>query len=343
MAVTVGYAALQARVRARRSRLLEEVDWRRLLEADDPRRELDAATMGEAVERHAELTTIERRLRRRVYDETWSLAEHAPRAARDLLRWYAGRFTVQDIKLLIRVLHHGRPAREALDAMTLYDENVSADSFVHARSLADLLRALGRTPYGRALDNAWERYQAERRPFYLEVALDLAFERGLVERIDALSGGDAADARALLGTWLARKNLIAAVRYRALAGVRPEEIVNFCLHRDFGGGLAMVQRVAAGAPLRQEAAALGLELSAEGSERDLLLEAERATDEQRRRAAEQRFARSPFGLGLVLAYLIQLEAQSDDLVRILEGKAQGIDGDALRARLPKGAHRRVDP
>lgn len=337
MAVAVGFAALQARVRARRSRLLSDLDWARLIEADDPRRELETELSAEGLDRHADLSRIERALRRRDYDETLSLAEHAPRASRDLLRWYASRFVVQDLKLLIRALHYGRPVREALDAMTLGEGDAKAlRAVVRARSLQDVVHAIDGTPYGRALDNAWDRYQAERRPFYLEVALDLAFERGLVDRIEALSGGDAADARALLGMWLARINLLAAVRYRALAGVRPEEIVNFCLHRDFGGGLAMVQRVAAGASLRSEAAALGLELPDEGTERELLIEAERATDRKRREAAERRFARSPFGVGLVLAYLITLEAQTADLVRLLEGKAQGMAADDLQERLAKG-------
>lgn len=337
MAVAVGFAALQARVRARRSRLLADTDWARLIEAADPGRELESERVAEGLDRHADLGQIERALRRRVYDETLSLAEHAPRTSRDLLRWYASRFVVQDLKLLIRVLHHGRPVREALDAMTLGEKDTTTlNAVVRARTLPDVVRAMDGTPYGRALANAWDRYQAEHRPFYLEVALDLAFERGLVDRIAALNGSDATDARALLGMWLARINLLAAVRYRALAGVRPEEIVNFCLHRDFGGGLAMVQRIAAGAPLRTEASALGLELPDDGTERELLVAAERATDLQRREAAERRFARSPFGVGLVLAYLIALEAQTADLVRLLEGKAQGMDEDDLRARLSKG-------
>jgi V/A-type H+-transporting ATPase subunit C len=334
----VGYASVQARVRARRSRLLDEAAWKRLLSAADPLRTLEDTALTSSLHRGGDLARTERALRRRVHLETLTLANDAPRRARDLLRWYASRYEVQDVKLLIRALHHGRSVQAAIDAMTRAPQDGPAvEALTRVRSMPELLGALSGSPYGRALDDAWERYQAERRPFYLEVALDLAFQRGLVDRIEALGGADRADAEALLGRWLARRNLLAAVRYRALAGVSAEEVVNFCLHRDFGDGLRMVQRVAAGAPLLGEAAALGIELSPEASERVQLLELERASDASRREAAHLRFARSPFGLGLVLAYLIALEAQSDDLVRLLEGKAQGMDDEALRARISKGA------
>src|SRR5690606_1075982 len=187
--------------------------------------------------------------------ETRSLAKSVPTRAQDLLTWYAGRFEVQDLKVLIRALHHDMPLDEAWAAMTLRpSDSPRVARLEPARSLAEVVDAIGADPYGRALANAWERYQLEHRQFYLEVALDLAYQQGLVDRIEALGGPDRADAEALLGRWLALANLLTAVRYRAMAGVSPEEVVNFCLHRDFGGGLAMVQRVAVGAKVWDEAA-----------------------------------------------------------------------------------------
>ncbi|MDZ7706336.1 MAG: V-type ATPase subunit [Trueperaceae bacterium] len=336
MLSAVGYASVQAQVRARRSRLLDDDDWHRLFDAHGLERARDVLAGTRYTGVAADVTHAERTLRRRVHRETVSLADDVPPRARDLLRWHASRYDVQDIKLLVRALHYDRSLEQARAAMTVHaQDGPDVAAWTRARSLRALLEALDGSPYGRALANAWERYQAEHRPFYLEVALDLAFGRGLVKRIDALGGGDARDAEDLLGRWLARTNLLAAVRYRALAGIRPEEVVNFCLHRDFGGGLAMVQRVAAGAPLRDEAAALGVELPSEASERDAILELERRTEMLRRDAARARFARVPFGLGLVLAYLILLEAEVQDLIRLLEAKAQDLSADDLRSHVPR--------
>jgi len=332
----VGYASVQAQVRARRSRLLDDDAWHRLFDARGLARAREVLAGTEYPEVASDVGRAERTLRRRVHRETVSLAERVPTKAAETLRWYASRYDAQDIKLLVRALHYGRPLDQAREGMTVHAvDGREPAAWTQARSLRALLQELEGTPYGRALANAWERYQAENRPFYLEVALDLAFGRGLVKRIEALGGGDARDAEWLLGRWLARTNLLAAVRYRALAGIRPEEIVNFCLHRDLGGGLEMVQRVAAGAPVRAEAASLGVDLPAERSERDAVLELERRTETLRRDAARRRFAGTPFGLGLVLAYLILLEAEVADLIRLLEAKAQELDDDDLESHIPR--------
>ncbi|MDZ7799699.1 MAG: V-type ATPase subunit [Trueperaceae bacterium] len=327
MLAAVGYASAQARTRARRARLLEGGTWRELLNASGRERALDI--LAETAHPHvAQTEHVERTLRRHVYRDTRSLADALPRRGRELLRWYASRFEVQDLKLLIRALHHRRSIDEALAGTTRQaDDDPIVAELAAVRSLDALRGVMAGRPYGKALDDAWDRFRAERRPFFLEVALDLAFQQGLVSRIEALGRGDRQDAETLLGRWLARGNLLAAARYRNVAGMRPEEVVNFCLHKDFGGGLAMVQRVAAGAPLQVEAAALGVELPPDASERENVRALEKRTEALRRLEAHRRFARSPFGIGLPLAYLIELEAEVDDLVRLLEAKRQGRDVD----------------
>ena len=293
MFAAVGYASAQARVRALRSRLIDVPTWRSLIDERSVDTTLDALAMIHMSSTHVEgsaagsvdgsvgarVAAWGRALRRRQFREAHSLADDVPPRARELLRWYGDRFLVQDVKVVVRALHHGHTVHGARDAMTLdpTDDPVVA-ALTRVRTIDELPTELGeRSPYGRALANAWERYRRERRSFYLEVALDLAYHRGLVERIEALKGADRADAIELLGRWLARTNLLAAGRYRVLSGVSPEEIVNFCLHKDFGDGLAMVQRVAVGASIRDEAAALGVHLPRDGSDADALQALEHAT------------------------------------------------------------------
>lgn len=351
MFAAVGYASVQARVRARRSRLLDTATWTELTDAASLERALEtlrATEYGDAVPTAGTTTdprtALQRALRRRLRREVVALAASVPPRARELLLWHAEAATVQDLKLLLRAAWYDHPFETVWPATTLAGrEDALYADVATARGVPGLLAALERTPFGRPLADAWERARQERRPFYLEVALDLAWQRGLVARIEALSGADRDDAKALLGQALARANLIAAGRYRALAGVSAEEVVNFCLHRDFGGGLAMVQRVALGASLRDEAAALGVALPSPaaapaGSASDdaaTLLALERASDRLQRAAARARFGRQPFGLGLVLAYLVERAAEAADLIALAEGKAQGLDPDALRARLPR--------
>lgn len=329
----VGYASVQARVRARRDRLLDEATWSTLRRAHGVDRALEVLRgTPYASIADGDVASFEIGSRRRQYAETRSLAASVPPAARELLLWYASRFEVQDLKVLVRALHHGGSLDEAAATLTrTADDDPRVAASTRARSPAALVGALDGTPYGRALAAAWEGYRQDGRSFYLEVALDLAYQRGLVAHIESLTGDDRRDAVDLLGRWLARANLLAAARYRALAGMSPEEVVNFCLHRDFGAGLAMVQRIAAGGSLSAEAAALGIELPTGGDDVARLLELERRSDRLRREAARARFGRSPFGVGLVLAYLIELEAEASDLTTLLEAELQGIDvADAVR-------------
>jgi vacuolar-type H+-ATPase subunit C/Vma6 len=335
---TPAYAAVQARVRARRAGLISADTWSRLLATGDAAQVRAIVAAHSPHSPHAPAAAGRpwgRGLQRSTYLDTLALAHSVPARAGELLRWYAGRLEVQDLKSLIRTLHHGRAYPAALAATVALDATPQAGALARVRTLAGLLEAVAGGPYGRALAQAWERYRREGRPFYLEVALDLAFGRGLVDRIEALGGRDRSDAEALLGRSLARTNLLAAARYRAM-GVSPEEIVSFCLHRDFGGGLAMVQRIAAGSALGDEAAALGVELPTGTGESEARLELERATDRLQRAAAGRRFARSPFGVGLVLAYLIELEAEVADLIALVEARTQGLDAATVRRRVPRG-------
>jgi hypothetical protein len=131
------------------------------------------------------------------------------------------------------------------------------------RSLARILEA-ERAARGRldeAAEEAHEREPEGGTP-YLELALDLSFHRRLVALVDDVGGADRSDAIRLVGLPLARANLAAAARCRATASIRPEEIVSFTLHRDFGGGVRALQRIAAGGRLAPEAAALGIDLGA---------------------------------------------------------------------------------
>ncbi len=344
MFAAAAYASVQAKVRARTSRLLTPADWGRLIDARDAARALDALARtpwAEATVPPADATPdgvvqhALRGIRRRVHRETLELADDVPHRAAELLRASAARTLVRDLTTWIRALHHGRPAADA-DAASILDPATTPEvaRWRAARTVADLVAAAQEGRYGAALARAYPRYQAEGRAFYLEVALELAHGRDLVARVAALRGRDAGDAARLVERPLARRNLLAAARYRDLMGVRPERIVAFTLHRIAGGGRAAVQRIAAGGPLVAEAAAVGLEDVPPDLRGEAAIRAfEHHADVARRRDARTRTSGAPFGVGLPLAYLTRLDAEADDLVTLLEGHAADLGRDALRAHL----------
>jgi vacuolar-type H+-ATPase subunit C/Vma6 len=331
----VGYAAAQARVRARRARLVDAASWHAIALAADVGAAL--AALGRALPdltpSPERLDEAARALRRRQHDATNVLARSVPPQAAELLRWHARRFEVRDLKTLLRTLH----ARPRGDAPAPPLDTLPA-ALRTARTVREAVAAAHGTPFGSALAQAHEQAGRLRRSFPFEIALDLAYGHGLVRRIEDLAGSDRHDALTLLGLPLARRNLASAARYRAMPGVRPEEVVSFTLHRDFGGGLAAVQRLAAGGRLVDEAAALGLEVPSDAPEHARIAALERGAERARREAARRRLGRSPFGLGFVLAYLVTLEAECDDLLTLLEAKAAGVDAGT---RLDLGGPERV--
>jgi vacuolar-type H+-ATPase subunit C/Vma6 len=180
----------------------------------------------------------------------------------------------------------------------------------------------------------------EATPFALEVALDLAYFQHLVWTIRRLGGADAAAAERLLGNWIAIENLSWAFRYRRLAGLTPEETVNYTLHRAFGAGLDAVLRVATGASVADEAARLGFRVDATASVDEALVELELAAARRRVDAAERSFAGSMFDLGGALAQLTLAEAEARDLVALIEGRVVGLDDAGIASRLVGSPERR---
>lgn len=327
------HAASQAQARARHASLLDAGSWRDLLAESSLEGVADRLGRALDTELPASPTALERHLQQRLAAETHTLASLQWGAPRRLLVAYARRFELANLKTLLRARHHG-VAVERCEAM-LVPLPVTAlpwRAVLAARSVEEVAELLTATPYARPITTVLEQ-RGEAPPFPLEVALDLAYLQTLVRRVLALGGADGRRARAFLGEWIAVENLSWAFRYRRLAGLTPEETVNYTLHRAFGAGLAAVRRVATGAGVAEEAARLGYEIDAELPEEAALASLQRAALRRRFDAAARLFDRAVFDLGVVLALLALREAELADLVTLIEGRAEGLGRDDVQARL----------
>jgi len=204
-------------------------------------------------------------------------------------------------------------------------------------SISGVIDRIRESPFARPLEHAMERYQKEKRLFYLEIAVDLFYFQKLVRLIEAQSGRAAADARRFLGRSIAVQNLLWAYRYRIYGRMTPEEIINYTLHRAFAAGLDTVRRVALGSPLAVEAERLGFKISPGLSEVEGLTEIEILAERERFRYATAALRRPLFQLRGALAYLWLLEAEVRDLTVIVEGKLAGLPGTEIGRRLVRAA------
>ncbi len=332
---TVAYAATQARIRARLSRLISAGLWNRLVATPDLKAfisELQYSTY--AKELNGDPKGLERAFSGRLAREAHSLAYFLQGNAREVVVWYARRFEVANLKTVLRALNYQLSKERALAVLLpLEFSTLPWEVLLEASSIVALIERLRPTAYARPLEGALERYQQEGLLYYLEVSLDLFYFQRLVRLIEYLTGEDRRQAERFLGSWLAVQNLLWAARYRLYARMKPEEIVSYTLHRAFAAGLESVRRIALGIPLWQEAGRLGFDLNPELPESAALIELEKLAARALYQQAQTTFGRTIFHLGSVLAYLFLLEGEVADLMTLLEGKIASLTPEELRGQL----------
>ena len=334
------HAAGYAQSRARHASLLSGAGWAALLRESDVT--AIAAHLGEGPygpDLPAAPADLERRLKAALAAEVDALAALQWGEPKRLLTAYGRRFELENLKTLLRARHHGIPPERCEAVLVPLPRTVlDWEALLQAPSMQSVAELLAVTPYARPIRTVLDQH-GEAPPFPFEVALDLAFFQTLVRRILRLQGADGRWARRFVGSWVAVENLSWAFRYRRLAGLTPEETVNYTLHRAFGAGLDAVRRVATGATVAEEAARLGFSIDPTVPEDEALVALERAARRQRTEAASRLFERAPFGLAAPLALLTLREAEVQDLVTVLEARTAGLGDNALADRLLSPASR----
>jgi V/A-type H+-transporting ATPase subunit C len=341
------YAAANAQVSSLFARLIDPFLRRQILDAPDI---ATTATLLEQTDYVAEntsqaaelnLAAIERQLRSRLARLSLVPARLISGKAHDLLIWHWRRFELDNLKTVLRMVHYQAPGATIEPAML--DLIAPAGSqwkmLAESGSIAALADHLPDGPNKRVLLQALPRYQRERSLFVLEVSLDLAHGKRMYEFIDTLRGRDRQDAEASLGFQLDVQNLLWAYRYRIYAQLAPEEILNYTIHHRRRVSVDVIRKIALGAPLAEMAQMLWgdrlpsvaalLNLPERQALAHLELDSQRYLIEQARRMR----GGYPLHLGRLLAYLILIEAEIQDLIAIFEGHAIGWPAERIRKYL----------
>jgi len=267
-----------------------------------------------------------------------AVARFLPRRSRELVAWYNERFTIENLKTVLRAVHYQLDRPRALSSLIpLGSTGWRWEALLEAGSVAAVIDQIRESPYARPLEHAMDRYRQAHRLFYLEIALDLFYFQELVRLIKSQSGADGTDARQFLGRWIAVQNLLWAYRYRIYGRMTPEEIINYTLHRAFSAGLDAVRRVVLGSQLTVEAQRLGFHVSPGLSEVEALTDIELQAERQRFQRATAIISRPMSRLGGVLGYLWLLEGEVHDLTVIIEGKTTGLSSAEIARRLLRAA------
>lgn len=345
----VAYASASARVAGLKAQLLRSQDWDALLSADSQPRVFDVLRStpyarvlraGESSEPNIE--SLERRLLGLAADNVVHAMSQVRGAARNLLLTWWAHFELENLKAVFRGVEQGlSPAQMREYLIPLGNRSrIDWEALLHERSVAALVERMAGTHYINPLRNALHLYTRYGTLFPLEVAMDVRYYRDIPAAIKHLGAGDRGIATRLLGTRLDILNILWAFRYRIYYQLSAEEIINFTIWHTVHTDVTLIQTIATGAPIRDVVEQIWgrdvIDLDAVAQARDEAAQLpllELALHRYWHSLAKRAMTGYPFGLGLILGYLIVQEIEVHDLVTAVEAKGLGWGRERITQRL----------
>lgn len=341
MSAAAQFAYLDTRVSVLAGRLLRDEDVAGLLQTS-------GAGEGAAVLRKVGLTAggeaappaaLEQAVITALVREVQVLARPLTGTAREVLQYWARRFELVNLKIILRALAAGLAPeairRELLDLDGM--ESLPVDAAVHADDVAELLRRLGDSPYAEMARRARDVYEQQRGTFSLEAALDREYFTGLVKRAGALPDAAGRHLRRLVGVLIDQMNLIWMLRFRHVYGLEPAHVFILLIptgrYLDSRRLLSLVKLEAVDDVLP----ALPDPLRRLMTDVHSIEEAETAMRRETRRVARCILGYTTFNVARPCAYLLLREWQLWEIYGMVEGARLGLDEALVRSAVRLGA------
>jgi len=350
----VQYAGACARVRGMRSNLLSDDLWQAIVLAESlpeavavlARSDYARLFSGPAVaEGRLDLERVERALLGRAAGDCRRAMSMLHGDAQRMVQIWWQHYEMDNLKAVFRGVQRGiAPQRISEYLIPLEGHSrLPWQALLHERTINGLVDRLRDSRYINPLLNAYPSYQRDDSIFYLEVALDVRYYRDIAVGIGRLGRSDQVQARSVLGTHVDILNLLWAYRYRIYYGLSVEEIVNYTIWHTFRTDVDLVRDIALGASPVDVVTRLwgpnaidAAELAAIEDQQRMLPRLELMLKRYWRRLAVRQMQGYPFGLGLILGYLVVAELEVDDLVSVLESKRLGWAPERIRDHLIRG-------
>ena len=212
MGAAMRHAYLDARVSLMASRLLSEADIERLIDAP-AQGEQDSEWLGEAIGLDEEgVAGIDRGLMPRLLSELSILLRGLYRQERELVRFWARRFELANIKTLLRGKmsgHSDESLREQLVDLGQFSQ-VSTDKLLLSSDTAEMLRQLEQSVYADFAREMRLGLSKQQELFTIDASIDRHYFGGLATRARSVG----TSARVLVGSMIDRVNLVWLLRYR---------------------------------------------------------------------------------------------------------------------------------
>lgn len=260
-------------------------------------------------------------------------------AGRDLLNYWAHRFELNNLKVLIR----GKMARQPqhlIEAQLLdmgHFTTLPVAELLQCDTSAELLRRLEQTPYAEIARQAHHLLDQGEALFALDAALDRRYFAGLWRRGAVDDGASGAHLRAIVGSVIDRVNLVWLLRYRYAYNLPPAQAYYLLVpasHRISGPQLQQLSQQPSFADaiggLPEPFATM---LAGASNTTEVTLRLERETW----RIAAHALNHSTFNVARALGYMVLRERDLRRLRAIVRAHDMGVGSDMIRTALGLGA------
>ncbi len=283
---------------------------------------------------------LQRQLIEEFISEISLIAAQLERARAHLVKWMPVRFEAENLKVLLRSsITKVNPEEAALHLMHVPGlKPAEVHALAIAGSVTDFLRVLRGGPIKKSLKMAVIEYGEDARPFFFEAAIDRGYLAELVQRFNALSDGERAEAGNLIRNEADIFHLVLMLRGRFNYGLASDQLssmhvpgtsisrTTFADMLNDTDPLTAVNRVVMRVldPLPFEGGK---------GDRDIPVTVLEGLAWRRYlRVANVTFRKSHMGFGAVVAYLAIRRIEIANLITVSEGIRAGMEPDAIRAR-----------
>ncbi len=338
------YGYINAKLRARLSKILTESDLTALLRADSAAEVvnlLDGTDYRDAAQVFVDTGNIRQAEAALFETEAGFFSDIAQRVSGppgDFVTALMSRYEVETLKRALRLWYEKRiKQRDVADeADYLYAgfPRLRVYDIIEAESLGEIAGLLVQTPYASLIAEVAQRDISQYGLFPVETALDKYYFSRLTESMNNLSKTDRDIAGKLIGVEIDLENLERIVRFKDLYGFSNEEFSNYLI--PFGSLLKSTDAQGASSEIiktfisKRYAALAPLLDSVEREKYSNLLLLEAVLHEVLSLEVKRALLGYPFSVGIILAYLFLKRREVRQVVLILNAKAYGLNEERVR-------------
>ncbi len=256
-------------------------------------------------------------------------------SSRDLLGYWAHRFELSNLKVIIRGKMAGQPQKiieDQLLDMGSFTRLPTAE-LLQSDSPAELMRRLEHTPYADIARQARHLLDQGEALFALDAAIDRRYYAGLARRGNEIGDTSGQLLRTIIGSIIDRVNLVWLLRYRFAYNLPPAQAYYLLIPASQRLGAAQLQQLAQRASFEDAIGNLPrpydklLEGTHNNTEVTLRLEFETW------RIANNALLHSSFNVARALAYMVLRERDLRRLRAIIRGRRLRAAPDLIRSAL----------